>query len=316
MPKTNATSIKPTKLRRKRPPHLFETHEFKERLKRSIEKNCKEFISNRDEFNFKHTILQLLAPCKKTRGKRGRITRPQNAFILYRKDYQDEVKEEHPEANFQRISKIVGERWAKESDKIKNQYILLADLCGRVHSELFPDYKFKPRPKEDDEKEVNIMSEEPKEGKGRKLPWSPFSSIIAPQMQSSLEEQMLTLSINTPQENYGITNLQQETQVTIESQSLENIIEIFDLFQQNEQFTIDNFICPNYEMQSMESLPFYSGENANIETTLTLPFVETTMLQDFNYPSTEIFPNEQNFAIGQENLYNVFFENNDICYDM
>ncbi|CAG8730407.1 92_t:CDS:1 [Dentiscutata erythropus] len=313
MPKTNATLVKSTKPRRKRQPHLFETHEFKERLKRSIEKNCRDFnfISNRDEFKFRHTILQLLAPCKKTRGKRGRITRPQNAFILYRKDFQDEIKEKHPDANFEKISQIVGKLWARESDKIKNQYILLADLCGRVHSELFPDYKFKPRPKEGDETEGNIITEEPKEGKGRELPWSPFSSIIAPQTQPSLEEQMLTLSINTPQESYGVTNMLQETQV--ESQSLERIIEIFDLFQQKEQFIADNFICPNYEMQSMENLPFYSSENASIDTTLTLPFVDTTMLQEFNYPSAELSPIEYNFAIGQENLYNIFFdENNDI----
>ncbi|CAG8785623.1 17442_t:CDS:1 [Racocetra fulgida] len=308
MPKTKTTLRKPTKSRKKRQPHLFETHEFKERLKHSIEKNYKEFISEKDEFKFRHTILQLLAPCKKTRGKRGRITRPQNAFILYRKDFQDEIKEEYPDANFEKISQIVGERWAKETDKIKNQYTLLAELCGRVHNELFPNYKFKPRSKEE---ETSIMLQESKEGRGRESPWSPFSSIIAPQMQPSLEEQILALSIDTPQESNEVTNMPQETQFMIESPSLDHILEFIDLFQQNEQFTEDNFTCQNYEMQSTETFPFHSSENVSIDTALVLPFVDTTMSQDFN---AEVFPIESienNFAFGPENfyLYNILLEN-------
>ncbi|CAG8801531.1 20064_t:CDS:1, partial [Gigaspora rosea] len=107
------------------------TAAFKDKLRLSIENNIHKFISNKEEFIFKHTIEQLLAPCKKTRGKQGRITRPQNAFILYRKDIQDEIKKENPNANFEQISKIIGEQWANALDETKNRYILLSQLCSR-----------------------------------------------------------------------------------------------------------------------------------------------------------------------------------------
>ncbi|RIA80444.1 high mobility group box domain-containing protein, partial [Glomus cerebriforme] len=90
-------------------------------------------------------LEQLLAPCKKTRGKKGRITRPQNAFILYRKDLQDKIKNENPQADFKEISKIAGNRWKNEADQVKNNYTLLATLGGLVHQDLFPNYKYQPR---------------------------------------------------------------------------------------------------------------------------------------------------------------------------
>ncbi|CAG8694785.1 13039_t:CDS:1 [Acaulospora morrowiae] len=94
---------------------------------------------------------QLLAPCKKTRGKKGRITRPQNAFILYRKDNQAKIKEDNPDAKFEQVSKIVGDLWKNESNSRKNNYILLSNLCTLVHQDLFPNYKFKPKSKENSE---------------------------------------------------------------------------------------------------------------------------------------------------------------------
>ncbi|CAG8782400.1 10988_t:CDS:1, partial [Cetraspora pellucida] len=168
----------------------------------------------------------------------------------------------------------------------------------------------------EEEKEPSILPEESKERRGRESPWSPFSSIIAPQMQSSLEEQMLTLSIDTPQESYEINNTSQETQFMVESQSLDHIIGFIDLLQQNEQFTTGNFICQNYEMQSTETFPLYSSEYAGIDTTLTMPFVDTTMSQYFNYPSAEVFPIESiecNIALETENLFNILLKNtNDV----
>ncbi|PKB98596.1 HMG-box, partial [Rhizophagus irregularis] len=89
------------------------------------------------------------APCKKTRGKKGRITRPQNAFILYRKDLQDKIKDENPDADFKEISRIAGNRWKHEVDHVKNNYTLLATLGGLVHQDLFPNYKYQPRQRDE-----------------------------------------------------------------------------------------------------------------------------------------------------------------------
>ncbi|RHZ47237.1 hypothetical protein Glove_586g27 [Diversispora epigaea] len=160
MPKT---SVKKTTCKRRnvRNVHLYDTPQFKETLKQAIYKNFKKTYPNGMSVETTLPLDQLLAPCKKTRGKKGRITRPQNAFILYRKDIQARIKESNPDAKFEDVSKMVGELWKKETNQRKNNYILLSNLCGLVHQDLFPNYKFKPRPKEDgkDKGEVNEQSE-------------------------------------------------------------------------------------------------------------------------------------------------------------
>ncbi|CAG8438661.1 9721_t:CDS:1 [Diversispora eburnea] len=160
MPKT---SEKKTTYKRRnvRNVHLYDTPQFKETLKQAIDKNFKKTYPNGMSVETTLPLDQLLAPCKKTRGKRGRITRPQNAFILYRKDIQAKIKEVNPDAKFEDVSKIVGELWKTETNQRKNNYILLSNLCCLVHQDLFPNYKFKPRPKEDgnDKSDVNEQSE-------------------------------------------------------------------------------------------------------------------------------------------------------------
>ncbi|CAB4430173.1 unnamed protein product [Rhizophagus irregularis] len=134
---------------RRRQVHLFETPQFKAELKRSINENLDKMVQEGFTFPTHIPLEQLLAPCKKTRGKKGRITRPQNAFILYRKDLQDKIKDENPDADFKEISRIAGNRWKHEVDHVKNNYTLLATLGGLVHQDLFPNYKYQPRQRDE-----------------------------------------------------------------------------------------------------------------------------------------------------------------------
>ncbi|CAG8467130.1 3109_t:CDS:2 [Dentiscutata heterogama] len=272
--------------------------------------------------------------CSPQHRKRGRITRPQNAFILYRKDNQDEIKKENPNANFEQISKIIGEQWANASDETKNQYILLAKLCSRVHHDIFPDYKFEPRLKGGEKKKSSTTPRESIEESSR--PWSPLSSImVLSEPQPSLDEQTFSPNINIPQESYGVINVSQETQETqfiTESQSLIPMTELIDLFQSSGQFTTDQLIYPNYhdyETQSTEILPFDFDENVYVDTTLPLCFdenasIDTTstfnfihnMPQDLNsYSPVTVNPNSflfdttftfDSFESTDEQLYNIF----------
>ncbi|CAG8455316.1 1531_t:CDS:1 [Cetraspora pellucida] len=332
MTKTKFLSIKPIKSKRKKQIHYYETAVFKDKLRLSIERNIRDFISDKEDFNFNHTVEQLLAPCKKTRGKRGRITRPQNAFILYRKDFHDQIKKENPNATFEQISKIIGEQWTSALDETKNRYILLAKLCSRVHRDIFPNYKFMTRLTR--EKKDDIIPKESKESeKELQRPWSPLSSIIVPEeSQPSLNEQttLFNLGINMPQENYGVVNALQETQLMTESHYLDPMTELIDMFQSNKQFTTNCHNYPNYfdyETQSTEILPFDLSENACVDTTLPFRFNENTSIdttlplhfiqstpQDFNdYPFGTVNSDSflfnatfDSFESTNEYLYNIF----------
>ncbi|CAG8648157.1 3360_t:CDS:2, partial [Racocetra persica] len=283
---------------------------FKNKLKLSIERNIRDYISDKEDFSFKHTVEQLLAPCKKTRGKQGRITRPQNAFILYRKDIQDEIKKENPNASFEQISKIIGER--------------------RVHRDIFPNYRFITKSK-GAKKDYSIMPKESKEPKEElQRPWSPLLSIIVPEeSRSSLNEQTTSFD-NISQKNYKVVNESQEMQFMTEPQYLDPMTELINMVQSNKQFTTDYYNYPNdfdYETQSTEMLPFdFSGndcvdttllfhfsENTSIDTTFPLHLIQSTP-QDFNdYPfgtvNSDSFlydPTFDSFESSNEHLYNIF----------
>ncbi|KAF0402734.1 hypothetical protein F8M41_009388 [Gigaspora margarita] len=226
---------------------------------------------------------------------------------------------------------MIGEQWANASDETKNRYILLSQLCSRVHHDIFPNYKFSPRLKEGLKKKTKIIPKESVEESSK--PWSPLSSImVLNEPQPSLSEQTFPLDINIPQENYGVINVSQETQFTDELQSLNPMPELIDLLHSNQQFTTNQLIYTNYldyETQSTEILPFNFDENTCVDTTLPFCFDEnarigTTSTLHFshnipqalnNYPISTVNPNvflfDPTFTFNSiestdEQLYNIF----------
>ncbi|CAK7220824.1 hypothetical protein SCUCBS95973_004287 [Sporothrix curviconia] len=89
------------------------------------------------------------------RGKvPGKVKRAMNAFMLYRKAYQDSAKRYSRQGNHQIISKICGQSWAKEPDNIRRQFNDWAVVERDNHRRAHPEYKFtpaKPRKKDKDE---------------------------------------------------------------------------------------------------------------------------------------------------------------------
>ncbi|CAI2163164.1 13478_t:CDS:2 [Funneliformis geosporum] len=102
MPKERKTSAskkssQPKQRKNRRQIHLFETPEFQEKLKRSIDENL-EKITQEEGFVFPTNIplKDLISPCKRTSGRKGKVTRPQNAFILYHSRFDEGVEERFP----------------------------------------------------------------------------------------------------------------------------------------------------------------------------------------------------------------------------
>lgn len=72
----------------------------------------------------------------------GKIKRPMNSFMLYRRDKQHEIAQKHPGINYREVNRIVGELWRAESKEIKEIYSRMA-LDGQLaHKEKYPDYKY------------------------------------------------------------------------------------------------------------------------------------------------------------------------------
>ncbi|KAF9183802.1 hypothetical protein BGZ51_003756, partial [Haplosporangium sp. Z 767] len=69
-----------------------------------------------------------------------RTPRPPNSFILYRKEHAVN----YPKLTAAELSRILGERWSKETPERKAHYARLAKVAEREHSLKYPEYKFCP----------------------------------------------------------------------------------------------------------------------------------------------------------------------------
>lgn len=110
------------------------------------------------EFNYYNTNLftkikqEISIPienliCPKNRNRHC-IPRPQNPFVLYRRNLQKKLIEEYGEniaSNLPFISKQASIYWHSENKKIKEIYDSIADMASRVHKLLYPNYHYTPR---------------------------------------------------------------------------------------------------------------------------------------------------------------------------
>lgn len=74
----------------------------------------------------------------------GRVKRPMNAFMLYRKAYQQRAKEWASQHNHQVVSRVCGLSWPLEPEHIRQQFKSWADIERDNHQKAHPNYKFTP----------------------------------------------------------------------------------------------------------------------------------------------------------------------------
>ncbi|KAK0628152.1 hypothetical protein B0T17DRAFT_631160 [Bombardia bombarda] len=74
----------------------------------------------------------------------GRVKRPMNAFMLYRKAYQLKAKEWASQHNHQVVSRVCGMSWPLEPEETREQFKTWAEMERDNHQKAHPDYKFTP----------------------------------------------------------------------------------------------------------------------------------------------------------------------------
>lgn len=74
----------------------------------------------------------------------GKIPRPMNAFMLYRKAYTEIAKRWADLNNHQMVSSITGESWRSEPAEIRARFKTYGELEQKNHAKAHPGYKFCP----------------------------------------------------------------------------------------------------------------------------------------------------------------------------
>ncbi|KAK3933959.1 high mobility group box domain-containing protein, partial [Diplogelasinospora grovesii] len=79
-----------------------------------------------------------------TEKQQGKIKRPLNGFMLYRKAYQNRVKAlwKHPSQPI--ISQVCGKSWNLEPELIRGRFNAWAKIERDNHEKAHPGYKFTP----------------------------------------------------------------------------------------------------------------------------------------------------------------------------
>ncbi|KAJ8111874.1 hypothetical protein ONZ43_g5518 [Nemania bipapillata] len=77
--------------------------------------------------------------------KGGRIARPSNGFILYRKAYIAYAREITKVMNCNSLSRIIGASYRVESEEIKAKFKEYSVIEKEQHIHHFPNYTYKPR---------------------------------------------------------------------------------------------------------------------------------------------------------------------------
>ncbi|KAL8699397.1 MAG: hypothetical protein Q9201_006026 [Fulgogasparrea decipioides] len=80
-----------------------------------------------------------------SKGKKDKIARPPNAFILYRQHHHSKVVDANPGLHNNQISIMLGQQWQKETAETKAQFKLMAEDIKKKHLHAHPDYQYQPR---------------------------------------------------------------------------------------------------------------------------------------------------------------------------
>ncbi|CAG8585906.1 17018_t:CDS:2 [Rhizophagus irregularis] len=93
-------------------------------------------------------LRQLISP-RENRRRRA-IPRPQNNFVLYRRNFHAVITKQQGHGvakNFKLISNEAAKNWSEESNEIKQLYELIADCAKKVHDCTYPQYVYQPKHK-------------------------------------------------------------------------------------------------------------------------------------------------------------------------
>ncbi|KAH7160112.1 hypothetical protein B0J13DRAFT_519534 [Dactylonectria estremocensis] len=109
--------------------------------------------------------------------KSGQIKRPMNAFMLYRKAYQEVAKTQCTKNNHQHVSKVCGAGWALESAEVHEEFNEWARIERANHQQAHPGYKFTPSKtrkgkRENETGDGGSEADDPDWGTRRELPRS------------------------------------------------------------------------------------------------------------------------------------------------
>ncbi|CAG8593357.1 10627_t:CDS:2 [Ambispora gerdemannii] len=127
-------------------------------------------LLNEPPYDLTLTIEELTKPANKKRDNSDYPPRPQNSWIIFRKDYEASLHYCSPNVR-QEVKRTTQEcslMWRQLSSEVKHYFKILEKIACENHKRIYPNYKYKPR----NAKDSNIKKWVFREQKKYMLPMS------------------------------------------------------------------------------------------------------------------------------------------------
>ncbi|CAG8578928.1 6721_t:CDS:1 [Paraglomus brasilianum] len=92
-----------------------------------------------------------------------KIPRPQNHFMLYKRDYIARLRAQGVNFKVTRITEItrqISQSWRKECGAVRQFFCILGNIAKEIHKEKYPKYVFRPKRMRNSSKEKSTEKEE------------------------------------------------------------------------------------------------------------------------------------------------------------
>ncbi|CAG8552628.1 7361_t:CDS:1 [Ambispora gerdemannii] len=114
----------------------------------------RDLIYNKPPYDLTLTIEELTNPAKKNTNNYDKIPRPQNRWIIFRKNYEANIRLCSPvKQRVKHTAKECSSKWKKLSSEVKHFFKILEKLAYENHKLIYPNYKYKPKSKNSSRKE-------------------------------------------------------------------------------------------------------------------------------------------------------------------
>ncbi|CAG8549612.1 7541_t:CDS:1 [Funneliformis mosseae] len=253
---------------------------------------------NKNKVNKKGAKIVAVESDKSNRAKDkpcdNAVPRPHNAFIIFRTDFAERVKNiYHPErVSIRLISKLASITWKGESSTVRSFFQILADMYLQRHKIKYPDYKYTPIRKDSSDTIKRNRKIKSKQEKPSKKPKRDESKEL-------LKEHMFTWNVNEKPDSLALSSV-----------SLSSI----DINDDTNLNKVYNAINNKYPPENDKPLAFinYTAPSLLPNTTTTSPLpappVPPTNTNNYYYLSQyeNIIPVEPQENISLESILNTY----------
>ncbi|CAG8785002.1 14325_t:CDS:1 [Gigaspora margarita] len=122
-------------------------------MKCCYENSLNEFYGGSPPYDLTIKIEELILPPKNSRKaakfrkdpSSSSPPRPQNAFLLFRRDFYAKLTLKQTKMRTGEVSRLASEEWRKQPKEVLWFFEILEKLAKDKHSQEYPDYKYSPK---------------------------------------------------------------------------------------------------------------------------------------------------------------------------